>query len=31
VAGSNVLVKEMIFRRFPDELMFYTSLLDGDR
>ncbi|PIE66232.1 MAG: phosphoenolpyruvate--protein phosphotransferase [Desulfobacterales bacterium] len=28
VANSNVLVKEMIFRRFPDELMFYTSLLD---
>jgi phosphotransferase system enzyme I (PtsI) len=30
VAGNNVLVKEMIFRRFPDELMFYTSLLDGE-
>jgi hypothetical protein len=26
-----VLVREMIFRRFPDELMFYTSLLDGGR
>jgi phosphotransferase system enzyme I (PtsI) len=31
VAESNVLVREMIFRRFPDELMFYTSLLDGGR
>ena len=30
VAGSNILVKEMIFRRFPDELMFYTSLLDAE-
>jgi phosphotransferase system enzyme I (PtsI) len=25
---SNKLVREMIFNRFPEELMFYTSLID---
>jgi len=28
VARNNKLVREMIFRRFPEELMFYSSLLD---
>jgi phosphotransferase system enzyme I (PtsI) len=28
VARNNKLVREMIFRRFPEELMFYSSLVD---
>ncbi|MBT8764225.1 phosphoenolpyruvate--protein phosphotransferase [Desulfohalobiaceae bacterium Ax17] len=28
VARSNKLVREMIYNRFPEELMFYTSLID---
>lgn len=28
VARNNTLVREMIFRRFPEELMFYASLQD---
>jgi phosphotransferase system enzyme I (PtsI) len=28
VARNNKLVREMIFRRFPEELMFYSSLLE---
>jgi phosphotransferase system enzyme I (PtsI) len=28
VALNNKLVREMIFRRFPEELMFYSSLVD---
>jgi phosphotransferase system enzyme I (PtsI) len=30
VARTNRLVKETIFQRFPDELTFYSSLLDND-
>ena len=28
VARNNKLVREMIFRRFPEELMFYSSLAE---
>ena len=28
IARNNKLVREMIFRRFPEELMFYSSLVD---
>jgi phosphotransferase system enzyme I (PtsI) len=30
VAVNNRLVREMIFKRFPEELMFYTSLLEDE-
>lgn len=30
VARNNKLVRELIFRRFPEELLFYSSLLDED-
>ena len=30
VSASNHLVRDMIFRRFPEELMFYASMVDLD-
>lgn len=30
VSTSNRIVREMIFSRFPEELTFYTSLVDGE-
>jgi phosphotransferase system enzyme I (PtsI) len=30
VSRTNALVQETIFRQFPDELMFYSSLLDRE-
>jgi len=30
VTRTNALVQETIFRQFPDELMFYSSLLDRE-
>ncbi|MFW6324680.1 MAG: phosphoenolpyruvate--protein phosphotransferase, partial [Desulfovibrionales bacterium] len=30
VATINSLVKDLIFRRFPEELMFYASLVESE-